>query len=290
MEAPQEGVRAMGAGAAKHRAGNDPVFPLLQLTCQQILQAGAERRFDQPRRCYLRAAERNYPFAVELPVEEKLTNGDRVLIIEVPDLLIQAHRLQKVNMRSRQPRRVRPTELIETDLAERMTAQLAAAGLADVHFPVGQAREHGKTGVEGGTFGQNNRLRLRRQRIGVHGVNKDSGGRAPRERRFAERSGTQRRPLARRQQLLLYGVARQFGQRVRGVTGKRHRVIALDINHHRLQHAPFAAVDRADDPARRGGKADARDLFIFEQDLTFFDPIAFFNRHRGTHANVLFAE
>lgn len=28
----------MGAGAAKHRAGNDPVFPLLQLTCQQILQ------------------------------------------------------------------------------------------------------------------------------------------------------------------------------------------------------------------------------------------------------------
>lgn len=75
----------------------------------------------------------------------------------------------------------------------------------------------------------------------------------PRERRFAERSGTQRRPLARRQQLLLYGVARQFGQRVRGVTGKRHRVIALDINHHRLQHAPFAAVDRADDPARRGG-------------------------------------
>ena len=171
-----------------------------------------------------------------------------------------------------------------------MTAQLAAAGLADVHFPVGQAREHGKTGVEGGTFGQNNRLRLRRQRIGVHGVNKDSGGRAPRERRFAERPGTQRRPLARRQQLLLYGVARQFGQRVRGVTGKRHRVIALDINHHRLQHAPFAAVDRADDPARRGGKADARDLFIFEQDLTFFDPIAFFNRHRGTHANVLFAE
>lgn len=113
MEAPQEGVRAMGAGAAKHRAGNDPVFPLLQLTCQQILQAGAERRFDQPRRCYLRAAERNYPFAVELPVEEKLTNGDRVLIIEVPDLLIQAHRLQKVNMRSRQPRRVRPAELIK---------------------------------------------------------------------------------------------------------------------------------------------------------------------------------
>jgi hypothetical protein len=28
-------------------------------------------------------------------------------------------------------------------------------------------------------------------------------------------------------------------------------------------------VDRADDPARRGGKADAGDLFIFEQDLTF---------------------
>jgi hypothetical protein len=32
-----------------------------------------------------------------------------------------------------------------------MAAQLAAAGLADMHFPVGQAREHGKTGVEGGT-------------------------------------------------------------------------------------------------------------------------------------------
>ncbi len=100
-------------------------------------------------------------------------------------------------------------------------------------------------------------------------LTKIAAGVLPRERRFAERSGTQRRPLARRQQLLLYGVARQFGQRVRGVTGKRHRVIALDINHHRLQHAPFAAVDRADDPARRGGKADAEGSFIFEQDLTF---------------------
>ena len=49
-------------------------------------------------------------------------------------------------------------------------------------------------------------------------------------------------------------------------------------------------MDRADDPARRGGKADAGDLFIFEQDLTFFDPIAFFDRHRGTHPDVLFTE
>ena len=208
----------------------------------------------------------------------------------MPDLLIQAHRLQKVNMRSRQPRRVRPGELVKTDLASWMTAELTAAGLADVDFPVGQTRQHGKAGVESGPFGQNNRLRLRRQRIGIHGVNKDSGRHAARARRFTERPGAQRRPQARRQQLLLHGVARQFSQRVRGVTGKRHRVIALDINHHRLQHAPFTAVDRADDPARRGGKADAGDLFIFEQDLTFFDPIAFFDRHGGTHADVLFAE
>ncbi len=47
------------------------LFSLLQLTCQQIL-GWRRASFDQPRRCYLRAAERNYPFAVELPVEEKL--------------------------------------------------------------------------------------------------------------------------------------------------------------------------------------------------------------------------
>lgn len=90
-------------------------FSLLQLARQQIVQTGAQRRFDQPRRCHLRAAERNHPLAVQLTFKEKLTNGDRILIIEVPDLLIQAHRLQKVNMRSRQPRRVRPGELVKTD-------------------------------------------------------------------------------------------------------------------------------------------------------------------------------
>ena len=180
---------AVGAGTAKYRAGNDAVFPLLQLARQQIVQAGAQRRFDQPRRLHLRAAERNYPFAVQLTFKEKLTDSDRILIIEVPDLFIQAHRLQKVNMGSRQPRRVRPGELIKTDLAGRMAAQLAAAGLADVHFPVGQTREHGKTGIEGGTLGQNNRLRLRRQRIGIHGVDKNSGGHAARARRFTEWPG-----------------------------------------------------------------------------------------------------
>lgn len=41
-------------------------FPL-QLTCQQDPQAGADVVLTS-RGCYLRAAERNYPFAVELPV------------------------------------------------------------------------------------------------------------------------------------------------------------------------------------------------------------------------------
>ena len=60
METPEEGVGAVGAGTAKYRAGNDAVFPLLQLARQQIVQTGAQRRFDQPRRLHLRLLPQCY--------------------------------------------------------------------------------------------------------------------------------------------------------------------------------------------------------------------------------------
>ena len=44
MEAPQEG-EGHGARAPPSTEPEMTLFPLLQLTCQQILQAGAERRF-----------------------------------------------------------------------------------------------------------------------------------------------------------------------------------------------------------------------------------------------------
>jgi hypothetical protein len=49
-------------------------------------------------------------------------------------------------------RRMRPGKLVKRDLPLRMTAKLAAAGLADVDFPVGQTRQHGKPGIKGFTL------------------------------------------------------------------------------------------------------------------------------------------
>ncbi len=65
--------------------------------------------------------------------------------------------------------------------------------------------------------------------------------------------------------------------------------ITFDTDNDRLQHASFTTMDRHDFAAGWCGKQHAWRLFIFEQRLPFYDPIAFFDQHRGAHAYVLLA-
>ncbi len=112
----------------------------------------------------------------------------------MPDLFGQADGLQEMDVCAWQPCRMRPGEGIKRYLSLRMPAQLAAVRLANMHFAVRQVREKGQPGIECLTLRQNKRLRVSAKRVGIHRGDKDGGRHSAGHRRFAERTGTQRRP------------------------------------------------------------------------------------------------
>ncbi|MNE71724.1 hypothetical protein D3C80_1676210 [compost metagenome] len=76
------------------------------------------------------------------------------------------------------------------------------------------------------------------------------------------------------------------------IIGQFHLLFAVvfDVNHHRLQHAAFAAIDSGDLPAGRCREENPRDLLIFKQRLAFLNSIANLYQHGGTHTNIFLAE
>ena len=130
----------------------------------------------------------------------------------MPDLLFQADRLKKMNVSPRQPGRMRTGKLIKGHLADRMPAKLAAASLTHVNFTVGQPRQQRQTGVKRFALGQNDWLRIGRQRIRVYRGDKNGRRNAARRRYFTERAGAKCRPQPGLQQLLLNALARQSGK------------------------------------------------------------------------------
>ena len=178
-----------------------------------------------------------------------------------------------------QPGRMRPGELVKGHLPCGVATELAAAGLADMHFAIRQAGEHGESRIEGLAVGQNNRLRICRQRVGINSGHENRRRYAPRHRRFTKRTSAECRPLAGSQQLLLHSFPRQSSQVARCIAGEGDGLIAVDIDNNGLQNPTFAAMDGANHPSRRCGKADTGVLFVFEEDLPFLYPVTFAHRH-----------
>ena len=206
----------------------------------------------------------------------------------MPDLLFQANRFEKMDVGPHQPGGMRPGKLVESNLANRMPAKLAAAGLTDVDFTVGQPRQQRQTSVKGLTLGQYDWLRVCRQWIRINGGDKYGRRHAARRGYFAERTGAKCRPHPRLQQLALYGLARQPGKIGQFIAGKVNGIIAIHINNDRLQNPTLAAMNGANGPTCRCGKTHARIFFVFEQKLPFLYPVTFTHRHRGAHTDVLF--
>ena len=106
-------------------------------------------------------------------------------------------------------------------------------------------------------------------------------------RHLAERTGAQGGPQTGLLQVVTHRLGLQTGQLGRLVAGKGDGVIALQVDHHRLQHALLAAVDCADRARARGGEYHARRLLVGEHDLSELDPVTHLDRHRRLHAVVV---
>src|SRR5690606_19556161 len=72
-----------------------------------------------------------------------------------------------------------------------------------------------------------------------------------------------------------------------GIARELDLVVTVEVDHHRLQHALLAAVDRADRAGAGRGEYHARRLLVGEQDLPEPDPVACLDRHRRLHAVVV---
>ena len=69
--------------------------------------------------------------------------------------------------------------------------------------------------------------------------------------------------------------------------GELNELVAIDINDQRLEDPTFTTIYCPDGPASRCRVLHTRYLFIEEQQITSFDPVAFANLHRRLHSDVV---
>jgi hypothetical protein len=72
-------------------------FSPLCFTVQQFIDIRPQQRLHQTRVCSLRPADGDHPFSAQLTRRKELTDGNDVLIIKMPDLFRQAHRLKEMD-------------------------------------------------------------------------------------------------------------------------------------------------------------------------------------------------
>ena len=171
----------------------------------------------------------------------------------MPNGFLQADRFREVNVRTHQPGGVRAGKFAVGDLRAALLANGGAGGVAYVYLARRQARQHQQPGVERRLLFGDDHLRIGGQRLGIHRGDENGARFAAGARRFAERAGAQRGPQAAGDQFTLDLFARQLGQLTQRVMRKFELIVAavFQRNHHRLQYAPFAAVNRGD--AAAGG-------------------------------------
>ena len=126
--------------------------------------------------------------------------------------------------------------------------------------------------------------------MGIDGRHENRAGHRVDRRHLAERTRAQRSPQAGLLQVVTHRLGIERRQ-LRGViAGELDGVIALQIDHHRLQHALLAAMDGTDHASTRRGEMHARVFLVGEQDLAKLDPVAHLDRHGRLHPVIVAAE
>ncbi len=175
----------------------------------------------------------------------------------------------------------------QLDVARLPLGNIGLRCRADVNLAGGELRQQVLAQGEGvALFGDDNRG-IRRQRVGVHGGDKDGGRVAVGGRHLAVGPGAQRGPLGAVHQLPANGSGVQRPGRVGAVAVKIFEFVAVQVDDHRLQHALGAAVDRRDHSTAGRGVANTRRFLVGEQQLATLDAVALLYFHSGLHPHIV---
>ena len=200
--------------------------------------------------------------------------------------------MQKVNVRARQPRWMRPRESFNAHARHIPARQGRAFRLAQPHGR--QPRKRQQPAPEIIRMRLDDGRWISRQRVRVHRRHENGLRHRICRWHLAERPRAQRRPLARLQKVLAHLRCVQLRQRCVVMARERQRFFllwrAVHVNHHRLQHAPLAPVDRADHARSRRRHVHAGPRFIGKQRLARLHPIAHLNGHRRLEAVIVRAD
>src|SRR5690606_19124105 len=126
-----------------------------------------------------RTRQRNDALSPEFTGAEQLAGGNYVLETNAPDPAAQADRVQEVNMGTGQSRRVRASKVLNLYIACKGFAlqTLEAAGTtADINLAFCQFGQQVDTTNQILGMLARNHFRLKRQRIGIHQIDKQCGG------------------------------------------------------------------------------------------------------------------
>ncbi|MNP58631.1 hypothetical protein D3C76_1535620 [compost metagenome] len=92
----------------------------------------------------------------------------------MPNGFLQADRLQEVNMRAHQPRRVRASKLAVINLRPSSRIQPRTRCMADLYFAVCQACQYRQPGIKCRQLLVDNHQRIRCQRLGIDSADENS--------------------------------------------------------------------------------------------------------------------
>ena len=184
--------------------------------------------------------------------------------------------------------RMGTAEALGVHTGQLFTGQAYSGRLAQKHL--GQPRQHLQTSREVVGIGLDDQRRVSGQRLGIDGCDEDRAGHSINRRHLAERATAQRSPQARLQQVVAHRLGLKAGQLGCWVASKLQGIVALQLDHHRLQHTLGATMNGTDHPGPRRGEMHARVVLVTEQRLAELDPIPHLHRHARLHAVIITAQ
>ena len=287
MVTPQVGSAGGDPAPAEYRARNNAVGPVPGLAGAERLQVSAKAGTQQARLVRLGTRQGDDAVGIEAAIKEQAANGYNVLVADGPDRLAGANRVEKVDMGTGQARRVRTGKFVGFYVCGRASRNIGARGGAEVELACGQLGQQLLAQRKGIALLSNNDRGVSGQGLGIDGCNKDRGRTGIGHRHLAEGAATQRGPLPRLNQGLAHLVGAETYSVLSRVALEGLRLVAVDVDDHRLQNPTSATVNCRDCSGSGGGKAHTGSLLAAEQCLSQLDPVSHLHFHGGLHAYVI---
>ena len=192
-------------------------------------------------------------------------------------------------MSAHEPRRMRAREDDGLDATLLARLKRPVVPNAQVDRTLGQPRDHRESRLEVSLAAGKHRSGIRRQRVGVDGRHEDRSGRGIGWRHAAERARPECRPEPGRLQHLADAVGGERLDAAVSEVGDGFGILGgrIELDHHRQQRSPLAAVDRSHGTGPRRRVRDCGVPLVDEERISERHLVAFPHHHPGLEAGIV---